>query len=110
MPEWSSPYSAWLYVALAAGVATLIFVARRTAISDRLRSWLLFVPRLAVFTLLIVILLNPVLKHELRLPAQPAQVHFLMDVSRSMAFDQPVPPEYRDLVEKYYRALSDDLR
>jgi uncharacterized membrane protein len=90
MPEWSSPYSAWLYVALAAGVATLIFVARRTAISDRLRSWLLFVPRLAVFTLLIVILLNPVLKHELRLPAQPAQVHFLMDVSRSMAFDQPV--------------------
>jgi hypothetical protein len=24
--------------------------------------------------------------------------------------DQPIPPEYRDLVEKYYRALSDDLR
>jgi hypothetical protein len=27
-----------------------------------------------------------------------------------MDSDQPVPPEYRDLVEKYYRALSDDLR
>jgi hypothetical protein len=24
--------------------------------------------------------------------------------------DQPVPPAYKDLVEKYYRALSDDLR
>jgi hypothetical protein len=27
-----------------------------------------------------------------------------------MDSDQPIPPEYRDLVEKYYRALSDDLR
>ncbi|MBS0262865.1 MAG: hypothetical protein JSS02_13005 [Planctomycetes bacterium] len=27
-----------------------------------------------------------------------------------MDADQPVPQEYRDLVEKYYRALSDDLR
>ena len=24
--------------------------------------------------------------------------------------DQPIPPEYKALVEKYYRALSDDLR
>jgi hypothetical protein len=27
-----------------------------------------------------------------------------------MDADQPIPPEYRELVEKYYRALSDDLR
>jgi len=27
-----------------------------------------------------------------------------------MDSDQPVPPEYKELVEKYYRALSDDLR
>ncbi len=27
-----------------------------------------------------------------------------------MDADQPVPPAYKDLVEKYYRALSDDLR
>jgi hypothetical protein len=27
-----------------------------------------------------------------------------------MDSDQPIPPEYRELVEKYYRALSDDLR
>jgi uncharacterized membrane protein len=90
MPEWSSPYSGWLYAVVAVGIAVLVYAARRIAISDRLRSWLLFVPRLAVFALLVLILLNPVLKRELRLPAQPAQVHFLMDVSRSMAFDQPV--------------------
>jgi hypothetical protein len=24
--------------------------------------------------------------------------------------DQPVPPEYKPLVEKYYKTLSDDLR
>jgi hypothetical protein len=27
-----------------------------------------------------------------------------------MDADQPVPPAYKELVEKYYRALSDDLR
>src|SRR5216684_8823921 len=89
MFEWSSPYSGGLYVTVAAGIVVLIFVARRMAISDRLRSWLLFVPRLTVFSLLVVVLLNPVWKREQRLPPQPAQVDFLVDVSRSMAFDQP---------------------
>lgn len=91
MIEWSSPYSGWLYAAVAAGIVALVAVARRTAISDRLRSWLLFVPRVLVFSLLVGILLNPVWKRELHLPAQPAQVDFLVDVSRSMAFDQPNP-------------------
>lgn len=89
MFDWSPPHPGWLYVALAAGVVLLVVIARRTAISDRLRSWLLFVPRMAVFSLLAVILLNPVWKSEQQLPVQPAQVHFLIDVSRSMALDQP---------------------
>src|SRR5262245_23100776 len=89
MFEWSHPYAGWLYVALAAGVVVLVVAARRTAISDRLRSWLLFVPRLIVFALLVGVLLNPVWKRELHLPSQPAQVDFLVDASRSMAFDQP---------------------
>src|SRR5262245_53586242 len=89
MFDWSSPYSGWLYISVAAGIVVLVVVARRTAISDRLRSWLLFVPRLAVFSLLVFVLLNPVWLSEQRLPAQPAQVHFLVDASRSMAFDQP---------------------
>jgi uncharacterized membrane protein len=90
MFEWSSPYSGWQYFVAAAGMAGLVFAARRIAISDRLRSWLVFVPRLIVFALLLIILLNPVWKSEQHLPAQPAQVDFLVDVSRSMAFDQPI--------------------
>ena len=89
MPEWSSPYPGWLYFVLAAGMAALVVVARWTAVSDRLRSWLLFVPRIAVFSLLWTILLNPVWHSQRQLPAQPPQVDFLIDVSRSMALDQP---------------------
>lgn len=89
MFEFSTPYPGWLYFALAAGMVALIAVARSMAISDRLRNWLLFVPRFGVFSLLLAVMLNPVWRQELRLPAQPAQVHFLVDVSRSMALEQP---------------------
>ncbi len=89
MLEWSSPYSGWLSLAVAAGMVTLILIARWTAISDRLRSWSLFVPRLMVLLLLLMVLLNPVKRREHRLPDQPAQVLFLVDSSRSMALEQP---------------------
>lgn len=90
MTEWSRPYSVGLYVAAALAVVLLVVIARRTAISDRLRSWSLFLPRLGVFALLLMILLNPVHRREQRLPAKPAQVHFLVDSSRSMALEQPL--------------------
>src|SRR5688572_11237515 len=90
MTEWSRPYSLGLYAAAALAVVLLVIVARRTAISDRLRSWSLFLPRLGVFALLLMILLNPVRRREQRLPAKPAQVHFLVDASRSMALEQPL--------------------
>ncbi len=89
MLEWSVPYSGWLYFAVAAGMVALIFLARWTAISDRLRSWSLFAPRLLVLLLLLMVLLNPVQRREHRLPDQPAQVMFLVDSSRSMALEQP---------------------
>jgi uncharacterized membrane protein len=89
MREWSSPYSGWVYWLLIAGCVLLIAVARRTAISDRLRSWWLFLPRVAVLALLVGILLNPVERREHRLPDQPAQIQFLIDASRSMALEQP---------------------
>lgn len=89
MLEWSSPYPGWLSLAVAAGMVALILIARWTAISDRLRSWLLFVPRLVVLLLLLVVLLNPVRRREHRLPDKPAQVLFLVDSSRSMALEQP---------------------
>ncbi len=90
MREWASPYSIWIYLALVVGIAALIVVARWTAISGRLQSWWLFVPRLIVLGLLLVILFNPVQRSEHRLPNQPAQVQFLVDASRSMALDQPL--------------------
>lgn len=89
MREWSSPYPGWVYWLLIAGCVLLIAVARRTAISDRLRRWWLFVPRVAVLALLVGILLNPVQRREHRLPDQPAQIQFLIDASRSMALEQP---------------------
>src|SRR5688572_32088037 len=89
MTEWSRPYSLGWYAAAALAVVLLVIVARRTAISDRLKSWSLFLPRLGVFALLILILLNPVRRNEHRLPAKPAQVQFLVDASRSMALEQP---------------------
>ncbi len=90
MNEWSSPYPAWLYVAIAIGLIVLLLIARRAAVSDRLRSWTLFVPRLVVLTLLLGILLNPVHRREHRLPDQPPQVHFLVDASRSMSLEEPL--------------------
>jgi uncharacterized membrane protein len=89
MLEWSSPYSGELFVALTAGVVALIVVARWTAISERLRSWTLFVPRVLVLSLLLLVLLNPVRRKEHRLPDQPAHALFLVDSSRSMALEQP---------------------
>src|SRR5262245_25159713 len=89
MFEWSSPYSGGVYVALAAGLVALIAIARRTALSDRLRSWWLFIPRLCVLVLLLAVLLNPVRRREHRAPDHPAQVEFLVDASRSMALEQP---------------------
>lgn len=89
MTEWSRPYAPGIYAAVLFGIVLLVLVARRTAISDRLRSWSLFLPRLGVFALLLLILLNPVRRNEHRLPAKPAQVQFLVDGSRSMALDEP---------------------
>lgn len=89
MLEWSRPYSGWLYVALAVALVALLVVARRTAISDRLRNFALFIPRLLVLGILLFVLLNPVRRMEHRLPSQPSRVQFLVDASRSMALEQP---------------------
>jgi uncharacterized membrane protein len=89
MLDWSSPYPAWVYLSLAVACVVLIAIARWTAISDRLRRWTFFLPRMMVLALLLGVLLNPVRRREHRLPDQPAQVQFLIDSSRSMALEQP---------------------
>jgi hypothetical protein len=78
-----------VYAGLIGAIIALVIAGRRTAISDRLRRWLLFIPRVLVLGLLLLILLNPVVRSEHRLPAEPPQVHFLVDASRSMALEQP---------------------
>ncbi|HET6882033.1 MAG TPA: glutamine amidotransferase [Pirellulales bacterium] len=90
MFEWSRPYPVWAYFLLAVALLGLIAAARRLAISDRLRSWTLFVPRLVVLALLLWVLLNPVRRQEHRLPSLPPQVHYLLDASRSMGLETPL--------------------
>jgi hypothetical protein len=89
MFDWSSPHPAWIVFALGASGLGLIVLARRLAISHPLRRWTLFIPRVLVLGMLLWILLNPVRRQEHRLPAQPAQVQYLLDSSRSMALESP---------------------
>ncbi|MGH7138837.1 MAG: hypothetical protein ACREHD_24075, partial [Pirellulales bacterium] len=95
MFEWSRPYPVWVYLLLGAACLGLIAAARALAISDRLRSWTLFVPRLIVLALLLALLLNPVRVQEHRLPSQPPQVHYLVDASRSMGLEVPLSRKAR---------------
>ena len=90
MFEWSRPYPIWVYLLLGVGCLGLIAAARALAISDRLHRWTLFVPRLIVLALLLWVLLNPVRRQEHRLPAQPPQVDYLLDASRSMSLETPL--------------------
>ena len=73
MREWASPYSLWIYLILAVAIVALLVVAYRIAISDRLKRWWLFVPRLLVLGLLLAILFNPVQRSQQQLPEQPGQ-------------------------------------
>ncbi len=86
----SSPYPLWLYGLLAAGCVALVVGARRLAISDRLRRWSIFIPRILVLGLLLLVLLNPAHRQEHHLPSQPSQVHYLIDSSRSMSLEEPI--------------------
>ena len=108
MFDWSSPYPAWIYLVLGAGCLALILLARHWAISLPLRRWTLFIPRLLVLGMLLWILRNPVLRQEHRLPAQPAQILYLLDSSRSMGLEEPASraSRVRQLIEETDRLLT----
>ena len=108
MLDWSSPYPVWIYLALAVGCLALILLARHWAISQPLRRWALFLPRLVVLGLLLAILLNPVRRQEHRLPAQPPQVLYLLDSSRSMGLEEPSSRanRVRQVIEETDRLLT----
>jgi uncharacterized membrane protein len=112
MLDWSRPFPVWIYVLLALGCLALVIAARALAISERLRSWTLFVPRLMVLGLLLAVLLNPVRRQEHRLPAQPPQVFYLLDASRSMSLEAPRSRSMRvqQIIGEADRRLPPDKR
>jgi uncharacterized membrane protein len=87
--EWSPPYPAWVYVALAMGAVAFLLLARRLARAAAARSWVLLLLRAGVFALLALILLNLVGVAETRLPPRTPEIVYLVDCSRSMALDRP---------------------
>jgi uncharacterized membrane protein len=89
MFDWSRLYPWFVYLLAALASVAAIALARRLAISERLRNWALFAPRLVVLAILLVVLLNPVRREEFRLPSQPPHFDCLIDASRSMSLDQP---------------------
>ena len=74
---------------LARGCSAALWLARRWATSPLARNPLLLVLRAIVLSLLILILLNPVRRSEIRLPPQPAEIVFLVDCSKSMGLSRP---------------------
>jgi uncharacterized membrane protein len=108
MIEWSSPHAPWIVAAAGMALGGVLVVARRLAISPRLRRTLLFALRAAVFGLLLCVLLNPVRRSDVLLPADPPQLVCLVDASRSMALDLPVSrlDQARQVVQTLDESLS----
>lgn len=86
----SIPYEPWVYGLLLLTLVGLIFGSRHLAISNQLRRWRIFLPRIVVLALLLWVLTNPTNRQEFRLPDKPAQVELLVDASRSMGLDEPI--------------------
>ncbi|MEZ6103229.1 MAG: glutamine amidotransferase [Pirellulaceae bacterium] len=87
--HWAVPYSSAVYIGAVVAIGAALYAARRWAISDSLRSIVLFLPRAAVLGLLLLVLLNPVRESAVQLPPRRPPVACLIDASRSMGLDQP---------------------
>ena len=87
--HWLPPYPIAVYLGLLAGCVLVLWLARRWATSPLARSPLLLALRAIVLSLLILMLLNPVQRSEIRLPPQPAGIALLVDCSKSMGLNRP---------------------
>ena len=87
--QWLPPYSIAVYLGLLVGCLLLLWLARRWATSPLARSPVLLLLRVIVLSLLILILLNPVHRSEIRTPPRPAEIAFLVDCSKSMGLNRP---------------------
>jgi uncharacterized membrane protein len=86
--QWLPPYSTAIYLGLLAGCVLVLWLARRWATSPLARSPLLLVLRAIVLSLLVLMLLNPVRRTELRSPPRPADMVYLVDCSKSMGLNR----------------------
>jgi uncharacterized membrane protein len=89
--EWALPYGVAVYAGLGLALVVLLLLARRFARSPSARRWSLLVLRAGVLATLVFILLNLVSVSEARLPPRAPEVVYLVDCSRSMALDRPLP-------------------
>jgi uncharacterized membrane protein len=89
--EWASPYGVAVYVGLGSALVILLLLARRFARSPSARRWSLLVLRVGVLATLVFILLNLVGVSEAQLPPRAPEIVYLVDCSRSMALDRPLP-------------------
>jgi uncharacterized membrane protein len=106
--QWAPAYGFAVYALAALGALAGLYLARRVAVSDGLRSLWLFVPRLGALMLVLLVLLNPVRESTRQLPARRPQVACLIDASRSMGLDRPVTrlAEAQQFVQRGQLALD----
>jgi len=83
--HWQPLYSPATYWVLITGVIGLLMVARRIAVTQKSKRWILFVLRGGVFLGIVALLLNPIDRRETLLPPEPPAVALLVDCSQSMA-------------------------
>src|SRR5438105_2525109 len=88
--QWSTPYSPQFFILTGLVLVGLLLLARRLSLTPTARSWLLLLLRAATLGVLLFLLANPVEVSESRLPPKAPSAVFLVDGSRSMAFDRPV--------------------
>ena len=88
--SWSHPHDGWFYLAVAVGLAGLLFMASRLAPVRGARGKGLLALRASALGLLVVILLNPTRVQRTRHSGPLPAVLFLIDESRSMSLETPV--------------------
>jgi len=108
MIEWARPYSLGVYALLGIALLALLILARRWAISPRLRHWSILLPRIVVLAALGLILLDPVRRSEFRQPDREAVAIGLVDCSRSMSLDEP--QSRLDRVRQVIQELPDPVQ
>jgi len=87
---WSHPHDGRFYLALAVGLAGLVFLAFRFASAPSARSKTLLALRAAALGVLFLILLNPVRVEQVKRAGPAPMAVFLFDESRSMSLEAPV--------------------